>query len=183
MGFLRAFFLIQNEMTASGLQLLKDLEGLELTAYRDVGGVLTIGYGHTGNDVYEGMTISVQKAEQLLIDDLRKFINYVDKVEGVSKLNPYQKDALYSMAYNIGFQFGSTLKAAILSGSQTELENAIRLYNKVNGKPHQGIINRREREIAHSRMPYNEEVVVVSGNKKGGMAAILLAAWGTSQLF
>ena len=49
---------------------LKAFEGLMLTAVRDVGGVLTIGYGHTGKDVEEGDRISPYWAEELLKEDL-----------------------------------------------------------------------------------------------------------------
>lgn len=35
------------ELTKDLIEHIKDLEGLELKAYRDVNNVLTIGYGHT----------------------------------------------------------------------------------------------------------------------------------------
>ena len=40
-----------------GLDLIKKFEGCRLTAYADVAGVWTIGYGHTGKDVVPGLTI------------------------------------------------------------------------------------------------------------------------------
>ena len=40
------------------LEAIKDFEGLRLEAYKDPAGVLTIGYGHTGSDVFEGDRIS-----------------------------------------------------------------------------------------------------------------------------
>ena len=46
------------------------MEGLRLTAYRDEGGVLTIGYGHTGPDVNEGDRISEYWANELLAEDV-----------------------------------------------------------------------------------------------------------------
>ena len=49
----------------AGIALTKGFEGLRLTAYRDCAGVLTIGYGHTGPDVAEGMTIHEEQAEEL----------------------------------------------------------------------------------------------------------------------
>ncbi|MDR3189754.1 MAG: hypothetical protein LBT80_00940 [Lactobacillaceae bacterium] len=52
-----------------GRQLIKEFEGLRLTAYKDDVGVLTIGYGHTNSapsadkyPVYEGQTITEEKA-------------------------------------------------------------------------------------------------------------------------
>ena len=46
---------------------IKRFEGLRKKAYQDAKGVWTIGYGHTGEDVREGYTISKQKAEELLL--------------------------------------------------------------------------------------------------------------------
>lgn len=38
---------MNRRINAAGLALVKQLEGLKTTAYRDVGGIWTIGYGHT----------------------------------------------------------------------------------------------------------------------------------------
>ena len=56
-----------------GLALLKSFEGCELSAYVCPAGVLTIGYGHTGTDVYRGQTITMAEAERLLKQDLQRF--------------------------------------------------------------------------------------------------------------
>jgi lysozyme len=53
-----------------GLKLIRDFEGLRLQAYHDLGGVLTIGYGHTGPDVHEGLKIDVFQAAILLRSDV-----------------------------------------------------------------------------------------------------------------
>ena len=50
-------------------------------------GVLTIGWGHTGPDVYAGMTITQAQAETYLTNDLQKFVNCVGSYLKVS-LNP-----------------------------------------------------------------------------------------------
>ena len=52
------------------LDLIKHFEGLHTNAYKCPAGKLTIGYGHTGKDVSEGMTISEKQAEQYLISDM-----------------------------------------------------------------------------------------------------------------
>lgn len=59
------------EFDRDGLDLVEFSEGCELTAYRDPVGVLTIGYGHTGYDVYDGQTITLNDAEELLRRDIR----------------------------------------------------------------------------------------------------------------
>ena len=53
--------------------LVKKYEPLSLTAYVSTGGVLTIGWGHTGADVYTGMTITQAQAETYLRADLQRF--------------------------------------------------------------------------------------------------------------
>jgi lysozyme len=45
-------------INAAGLEILKRNEGCELAAYQDVVGVWTIGYGDTGPDVHDGLTIT-----------------------------------------------------------------------------------------------------------------------------
>ncbi len=35
-------------MRITAEDLVKEFEGCKLTAYRDIGGVLTVGYGHVG---------------------------------------------------------------------------------------------------------------------------------------
>ena len=51
-----------------GLDLVKMWEGLFLTAYRDIAGVWTIGYGKTGG-VYKGEVITQQQADMSVIDN------------------------------------------------------------------------------------------------------------------
>ncbi len=64
-------------INAAGLSLVKQWEGLRTTAYRDVAGVLTIGYGHTSAagspKVTPGMAIGDKEAERILKADLAKF--------------------------------------------------------------------------------------------------------------
>ncbi len=76
--------------------LIRVFEGLKLTAYRDSGGILTIGYGHTGPDVQEGMTITEAQARALLEKDQAHLFRMV---EGKSVL---EAAALVSFGYNCG---------------------------------------------------------------------------------
>ncbi|MCR0371924.1 SH3 domain-containing protein [[Clostridium] innocuum] len=91
-----------------GIALIKEFEGLQLTAYYDPVGVLTIGYGHTNNTasaskypVSPGMTITAAKAEQILKEDL---ISYETSVNNLVKttITQNQFDALVSFTYNLG---------------------------------------------------------------------------------
>lgn len=134
-----------------GIELIKQLEGCELTAYKCSAGVLTIGYGHTGKDVTDGLTITGEKAETLLREDLQKFEKAVEKYVKV-ELNQNQFDALVSLAYNIGS--GSFSKSTLLkklnAGDYTEAAEQFLVWNKmtVNGvkKESDGLKNRRQKE-------------------------------------
>ena len=57
-----------------GIDLLKRFEGLRLDAYRDIAGVLTIGYGHTAGfrdgRFDENSVITPEVAQDLLEADL-----------------------------------------------------------------------------------------------------------------
>lgn len=96
-----------------GIKLIQQFEGCRLKAYDDlqpnititsigqVQGTLTIGYGHTGKDVYVGQTIAKATADNLLKCDLAKFEKIVRnslKVEVTQNMF----DALVSHAYNCG---------------------------------------------------------------------------------
>ena len=89
----------------NGIDFLKTQESCSLTAYRLEGETYyTIGYGHYGADVYEGMTITQQEAENLLRSDLVYYEEGVNDI-AVSKfpaINQNQFDALISYSYNRG---------------------------------------------------------------------------------
>ena len=61
------------------LDLIKASEGLRLEAYFCPAGKLTIGVGHTGKDVKEGMKITEKKAEELLAKDVSVAENFLNK--------------------------------------------------------------------------------------------------------
>lgn len=103
------------------LKLVRESEGLRLTAYTCVAGVPTIGYGHTKGvtkaQVDGGRTISQESAEALLIEDLTKTAQAVDKLVTVSA-SGRQRDALVSFAFNVGVAAlaGSTLLRKLNAG-------------------------------------------------------------------
>jgi len=93
-----------------GINLITHFEGCELKAYKDSGGVVTIGYGTTiypsGNKVQEGDKCSHQEAVLYLKNDLIKAEKKVNKLINI-KLTQNQFDALVSCVYNVGY--GKTL--------------------------------------------------------------------------
>ena len=127
-----------------GLELIKNFEGCKLTAYRCPAGVLTIGYGHTG-DVKEGQKITQKKADALLKEDLEKFEKRVEKYNWKYHFNQNEFDALVSFAYNIGNVDGLTKNG---KRSRGQVADAILLYNKAGGKVLNGLVKRRKAEQA-----------------------------------
>lgn len=84
-----------------GMDLIKHFEGSRLTAYKDPVGIWTIGWGHTGPDVYPGLQISLKQAEQFLEHDLVEHEDFVKNTTSVP-LNGNQLAAVVSFAFNAG---------------------------------------------------------------------------------
>lgn len=80
--------------------LIKRFEGCRLTAYQDVVGVWTIGYGHTLG-VKPGDTITLSQAVDLLHADVQGAAIGVSQAVLVPILQ-CQYDALVSFAFNLG---------------------------------------------------------------------------------
>ena len=132
------------QINREGFKLLSTFEGCELTAYDDGGGVWTIGYGHTGDDVFPGLTISQTQAEELLRLDLEKFESFVEDAVEV-QLNDNQFSALVCFCFNVGpGGFGdSTLLRLLNEGNYQGAANQFPVWNKVNGEPWLGLTRRR----------------------------------------
>lgn len=122
-------------INAEGLALIQRWEGLRLEAYRDVGGVLTIGYGSTGPHVREGMTITEAQADELLLADLERFEAAVDRLVKVP-LSDNQFAACVSLAFNIGEgAFAkSTLLKVLNQGRYDEVPAQFMRWNRVGKK-------------------------------------------------
>ena len=128
-----------------GIKLIKSFEGCRLYAYKPVPTekYYTIGYGHYGSDVRSGMIITQKQAEDMLVNDLVKYENYVNTT-GL-KLNQNQFDALVSFTYNCG---NGNLKKLISGRTIPQISNALLLYNKSGGKVLAGLTRRRKAEKA-----------------------------------
>lgn len=87
--------------------MIQQHERLELTAYKDTRGFLTIGYGHLvlpRDGIKSGDTISQARAESLFMDDLRVAVDdYLALFGDVDHSLPRgAKLALVDMAFNLG---------------------------------------------------------------------------------
>lgn len=66
-------------ISQEGIDFIKRYEKCVLTAYPDAGG-WTIGWGHHGKDVYEGMKITQAEADRLFREDIRRFEKAINKL-------------------------------------------------------------------------------------------------------
>ena len=136
-------------ISQKGLNLIKQFEGLRLTPYRCSAGVLTIGYGHTGSDVKEGMTITQAQAEELLKNDVKRFEIGVSTLTAGILLTQNQYDALVSFAYNVGlgaFQNSTLLKKMRENPKDPAIATEFAKWNKAGGAVIAGLTNRRAQE-------------------------------------
>ena len=126
-----------------GIEFIKSFEKCRLTAYKALPTekYFTIGYGHYGADVVEGMSISQDDANEFLRLDLKKFEGYVNKLN--LAINQNQFDALVSFTYNCG---PKNLNRLVLGRTLSQIADAMPLYCKAGGKELKGLKRRREVE-------------------------------------
>lgn len=135
-------------ISKAGIELIKAHEGLRLKAYRCPANVLTIGYGHTGEDVYEGKIITELEAENLLVADIVKFSRGVRNFVR-SSINQNQFDSLVSFAYNVGlgnFRSSTLLKKVNKNPNDPSIDFEFKKWVWAKGKKLPGLIKRREEE-------------------------------------
>ena len=97
--------------SAQGEAFTKGWEVLVLHAYLDEGGVWTIGYGHAGKDVYEGLIWTEDQAESAFVHDVAGPIALVNH-EVPQPLTQGQFDALVDFVFNVGA--GNFLQSTLL---------------------------------------------------------------------
>ncbi len=143
------------KINQSGLDLIKDFEGMKLKAYKDIVGVLTIGYGHTGADVHEGQEITKEQAEELLQSDMSIFEKGVEEACSGLSLTDNEFAALVSFSFNLGLGSlkSSTLLKKLKSNDRTGAADEFQRWNKAGGKVVAGLTRRRlaERDLFLSK--------------------------------
>ncbi len=150
-------------MSEKGLDLLAQWEGIELTVYKDVAGLPTIGVGHlltqdelsSGKIYIQDKTIrytnglTKNQVMQLLAQDIENVEKFVaDQVQ--VELKPHQFDTLVSFTFNVGNSAfkNSTLLKILNKGNYSEIPNQLTRWIYSGGKKIRGLINRRNNEIA-----------------------------------
>lgn len=152
----------------AGKTVIKEFESLSLVAYPDPaspraealragvdpikaaklsGAPWTIGYGHTGPEVHEGLTITLDHANKLLAQDLFTAESDVRRYVKV-QLNQNQFDALISFTFNLGGGnlASSTLLKKLNAGDVVGASKEFERWNKAQGKVMAGLTRRRKME-------------------------------------
>lgn len=137
------------QYSKTGLALTERFEGCRLEAYRDVGGVLTIGFGHTGPDVHEGMTCTQQQAQAWLVLDTQKAAQAVNDLVQI-QLTQAEFDACTDFVYNVGAgAFArSTMLRLLNAGDIASAAGQFALWDHAGGREVAGLLRRRLAEKA-----------------------------------
>lgn len=137
------------QASEKGLALIRQFEGLRLSAYKCSAGVPTIGYGTT-KGVKMGMEITKDEAERLFQEDVQRFVDHVEALVKVP-LNQNQIDALASFVYNVGPTAfaNSTLLRVLNAGLYKDASDQFLRWNKAANNVVAGLTRRRiaEREL------------------------------------
>lgn len=144
----------------AGRALIMRFEGCRLEAYLCPAGIITIGYGHTG-DVKKGDKITQHQAETILEYDLQRFEACVAaSIPKTANMN--QSAACVSLAFNIGERSfrTSTLVKRFKEGGPIAAAPHFLSWNKatVKGKLVElpGLTKRREAERQLFLTPVNQ---------------------------
>jgi len=132
----------------AGIDLIKSFEGLVLKAAPCPAGIPTVGYGHTGPEVYNGLRITAEFAEDLLRQDLARFERGVERLIAGVPTTQAQFDSFVSLAFNIGlggFQRSSVLRHH-RAGNKTRAAASFLLWVKAAGRTMKGLVRRRNAE-------------------------------------
>jgi len=135
------------QTSEKGFDLIRKYEGLRFAAYVCPGGKLTIGYGHTGPDVYEGWKIDAEEANELLEHDVQRFERSINELVHVP-MTQGMFDALISFSFNLGAGAlkGSTLLKKLNADDREAAADEFLRWNKAGGKVLAGLTARRESE-------------------------------------
>lgn len=143
---------MSRNISDNGLQFKKAWEKFRGTAYKATKNekYWTIGWGHTGPDVYEGQKITEGQGLLLLNRDMQWAVKAVDEVAHPS-LTQAQFDAVVDLVFNAGAGVISATTGtgkALRSGDITTLRAKLALFINQNGKPLLGLRRRTAGRLA-----------------------------------
>lgn len=137
---------MSQHLSSRGLAFIAGFEGFRSAAYKDVGGIWTIGYGHTGG-VRAGDRVTRAQALELLRADVAVAEKAVRQLVTVA-INQNRFDALVSFTFNVGTgAFSrSNLLRKLNAGDYLGVPKELMRWDKVNSEPVAGLTRRREAE-------------------------------------
>lgn len=143
---------MSRNISDNGLQFKKAWEKFRGTAYKATKNekYWTIGWGHTGPDVYEGQKITEGQGLLLLNRDMQWAVKAVDEVAHPS-LTQAQFDAVVDLVFNAGTGVIAATTGtgkALRSGDITTLRAKLALFINQNGKPLLGLRRRAAGRLA-----------------------------------
>jgi len=154
--------------STEGIRLLHQFEGLRLEAYPDPatgGEPWTIGYGHTGPDVYPGLLWTREQAEAAFAARLSR--EFEPGVLAALTRGPSQSqfDAMVALAYNIGVAAfaGSTLVRKFNAGDIDGAADQFLRWDKAGGRSMLGLRRRRAAERARFLGTTADEAIAIAG--------------------
>lgn len=141
-------------------EIIKEFEGLRLSAYKCPANIPTIGYGTTfypnSQRVRLGDCISEKEADEYLEDYIKSHIlPNLSRIKTWDLMNSSQKEAVISFAYNLGHGFyrssgfnsiSKLLDAPSLWANKTEVHRIFGLYVKAGSRTLEGLVRRRKAE-------------------------------------
>lgn len=130
----------------SGLKMTEQFEACRLTAYQDIKGIWTIGYGHIAG-VKPGDSITQLQAEQYLLNDISLAVRYVNLLVKVP-LTQGEFDAICDFTFNcgIGALEGSTLLRLLNQGNYAGAADEFVKWDHASGVVVAGLLRRRQAE-------------------------------------
>jgi len=150
--------LIQDNNLASQecIDFIKSWEGFSATPYRDEVGVLTLGYGMTGDEIQGISQVTEEQAKSMLKDWINNKYAPVIKKDLDSKdisLKQNEFDALVSFAYNCGTDAlinQSTLYKNVVAGVKDSgtITSNFQAWSNGGGMRIEGLYRRRTKEAA-----------------------------------
>lgn len=132
-----------------GNTLTKGFEQCRLTAYWDAfGKVWTIGWGHTGPEVVQGLTCSQPWADAMLLHDEQSAVDAVNSLVQVI-LTQHEFDALVDFVFNAGRgNFAdSTMLKLLNAGDYAGAAQQLLLWDHSGGQVLAGLLKRRTQEM------------------------------------
>ena len=133
-------------VSAAALVGIASHEQYRMNAYKDSGGVTTIGYGETKN-VTMGQTVTPERALQKLLESTDAHAKAMSACI-TAPITQYEYDAYLDLTYNIGATAfcKSTLVKKLNAQDYEGACSEILKWNKVNNKVLPGLTKRRQQE-------------------------------------